>query len=78
MRTIERADPLLAEFVTTTQAAAMIGVDRKTLERWRLDNQGPPFTRLPPRVLYRRADVEQWCRARGVDPRPVITQTKSP
>lgn len=65
MRTIEQDDPLLRDYLSPRAAAAMIGVHTKTLEHWRQDGQGPAYSRHSNRVLYRRADVEQYIRARA-------------
>ncbi len=65
MRTIEeKASPLLADFMTADEAAGALGVHVKTLQTWRRDKQGPPYTKLGRRVLYQRSVVAQWLRAR--------------
>lgn len=51
-------NPLL----TASQAAAMLGLRPRTLERWRRDRKGPPFLRLNrgPGVRYRPELVTAW------------------
>ena len=50
------AEPLL----TTDDAAEILVVPRRTLERWRYLGGGPPFIRLPKCVRYRPEDLEAW------------------
>jgi excisionase family DNA binding protein len=64
MRTIEEHNPLLADFMTQEEAAAELGIHVKTLQRWRVDNQGPPYTKLGRRILYQRSAVKQWIHTR--------------
>lgn len=47
---------------TETEVAEMTGLKVKTLQRWRLINQGPPFVRLGRCVRYMAADLESWIR----------------
>lgn len=47
--------------------AGMLGVESSTLQRWRRENYGPPFSRLRGprgRVRYLRSDVIAWLRSR--------------
>jgi predicted DNA-binding transcriptional regulator AlpA len=47
------------------QAAALLAVEPRTLEAWRLKGGGPQFVRLSRRcVRYRPADLEAWIAAR--------------
>ncbi len=36
----------------------------RTLERWRLTGEGPPFVRLGRRIAYRAEDVDSWLAGR--------------
>lgn len=54
------AEPLLADFLTRDQAAAELKVCKRTLDRWRTLNEGPPITRLGRRALYRRSSIQKW------------------
>lgn len=41
--------------------AERLGVSLRTVERWRISGEGPPFLRAGGRrVLYRVSDVERW------------------
>ena len=51
---------LLADFLTQNEAAAELKVCRRTLDRWRKLDEGPPITKLGRRILYRRSSVQSW------------------
>ncbi len=50
--------------VDTRRAAELIGMSKRTLEKWRGEGTGPPFLKLGRRVLYSVADLEEWIRSR--------------
>ncbi len=50
--------------VDTRRAAELIGMSRRTLEKWRSEGTGPPFLKLGRRVLYSVADLEEWIQSR--------------
>lgn len=54
------ASPILGEPLLAPAAlAAELGVTTKTLERWRMTGDGPPFLRISRKVIrYSKADVE--------------------
>lgn len=53
------------EFLTEPQYCAMVHINPKTAQRQRLNGDGPPFVRAgAKRILYRRADVDAWLKAR--------------
>ena len=47
-------DPLL----TTTDAAAYLHVSPRTLEKWRLQGDGPRYRKLVHRVVYTQGDID--------------------
>lgn len=47
-------------FLTQREAASVLRISERTLERFRLDGSGPQFVKAGRRVLYRRADIEAW------------------
>jgi excisionase family DNA binding protein len=53
-----------ATFLTTAEAAALLGVSVKTLEALRAREQGPPFKKVGRRVRYERALLIEWSRQR--------------
>ncbi len=52
------------QYLITTEAAAVLRLSPKTLERMRVDGSGPTFLKAGPglrsRVLYRRCDLVEW------------------
>ena len=52
------------DYITTAQAAEYLSLSPKTLERYRVDGNGPPFHKLGngkrSRVLYKMVDLETW------------------
>jgi len=61
-------------FLSTTQAAGLLGLSPRTLEKWRINGGSPPFHKFGRRVLYSREDLEYWaaaCRRKSTsDPGP--------
>lgn len=51
-------------FLTTRQAAAVLSLSPRTLDRYRLAGKGPAFHRFGSRIAYARADVEEWAARR--------------
>jgi excisionase family DNA binding protein len=54
------------ELQTTEEAADMLRLSRRTLERWRVTGEGPAFFKMGNRVSYRLSDIEAWVAARVV------------
>lgn len=50
--------------LTTVEAAARLGIARRTLEDWRVRGGGPPFAKLGSRVLYDPAELAAFVQAR--------------
>jgi hypothetical protein len=40
----------------------------RTLARWRRQGTGPPYIRLPGKIVYRKADLDEWLKKRRVQP----------
>lgn len=53
-------EKLLADFLTSDEAAAELKVCERTLDRWRRLGEGPPVTKIGRQVLYRRASLKTW------------------
>jgi len=53
-------------YLTTEELAAFLGgMSPRTLERWRLEGTGPdPISLTAKNILYSRATVDEWMRAR--------------
>ena len=57
-------DGVLTDYLTPAELAAELGISGRTLERWARLRECPPRTRLGKRIVYRRAAVTEWLRAR--------------
>lgn len=62
-----------ARFVKTIEAARLLGLSARTLEKYRCYGNGPVFRKLGGRVVYALSDLEAWadhsaCRSTS-DPR---------
>ena len=47
-------------YMGTRELAAFLGLSPRTLDRYRVSGDGPPFHKFGNRVRYARADVEAW------------------
>jgi excisionase family DNA binding protein len=47
-------------FLTEAELAALLKVSPRTLQRWRVEGNGPKFRRHGRRVRYSRSDVIAW------------------
>lgn len=63
LRAVTAANPALM-FMTSKETAAMLRVSSRTLERMRVEGNGPRYLKVGAskraRVLYRQTDVEGW------------------
>lgn len=63
MREVTAANPALV-FMTSKETAALLRVSSRTLERMRVEGNGPRYLKVGPgkraRVLYRQTDIETW------------------
>ena len=50
----------LPHCLRTPHAARLIGVQPRTLEKWRCDGSGPPFRKLNRIVVYAVEDLRSW------------------
>ncbi len=51
------------DFLTTRQAAALIGLKKNTLEIWRIRGGGPRYIKFGRAVRYRQSDLETYIEA---------------
>ncbi len=72
----EHPEPQL--FLTECETANLLRVSVRTLQRWRLTGDGPPFCAFGGRRLYGRGDVMSWAEAqrRRSTSEPPSTQGK--
>lgn len=54
---------LKQDFLDRFQVAEYIGVGPETMRIWRRNNTGPKSYMLAGRIVYRRAEVDQWIAA---------------
>ena len=47
-------------FLTQAEAADLLRISSRTLERYRVSGTGPQFVKAGRRVLYRQSDLEAW------------------
>lgn len=50
----------LPRYLDTVQAADWLGLSPKTLQRMRLTGEGPLYAKWRRRVIYDRADLDDW------------------
>jgi len=70
-----------ARFLRTHEAARLLGLSPRTLEKYRCHGSGPTFRKLGGRVVYAIDDLEAWadqaaCRSTS-DPRYVEARAAS-
>lgn len=53
-------DTEFARYVDTREAAHLIGLSPRTLEKYRTFGAGPAYRKIGGRVVYRQADLEAW------------------
>jgi excisionase family DNA binding protein len=49
-----------AEFLSTKEAARLLGIHYNTLCKWRIRGGGPRFVRVGAAVRYKRSELETW------------------
>ena len=54
-------------FFTTSEAAALLTLSPRTLDRYRETGKGPPFFRMGTSIRYARSDLMEWAWARRQD-----------
>jgi predicted DNA-binding transcriptional regulator AlpA len=53
------------DFLSDSETATKLRVNKKTTARWRTSGEGPPYVRVGPRrILYRQKDLDAWAAAR--------------
>lgn len=54
---------ILDDYLTVTECAAELRIDKRTLERWHRLREAPPRVKIGKRVYYRREAVAEWLRS---------------
>lgn len=63
-RVDDQCDYARHAFLIQREAADLLRLSPRTLERLRMDGTGPRFAKAGRRVLYRRTDLEDWVKQR--------------
>lgn len=50
--------------MTSADVADVLGIEQRTLERWRKSGDGPPFMMFGRTIRYHPARLQQWMAAR--------------
>lgn len=59
----QKTDPDWPRFVRTPEAARLLDLSPRTLEKHRCEGTGPIYRKLGGRVVYSVADLEAWVEA---------------
>jgi len=59
---------ILSEYLTKAELAAQLYRSVRSVDRWALTGDGPPYVRIGRRTLYRRAAVVEWLRGLEMTP----------
>lgn len=51
-------------FLNTDQAASLLNISPRTLERWRFEGKGPSFRKFGRRAMYAQTDLVEWAESR--------------
>lgn len=49
-----------APYLNTNQAAQLLNISPRTLERWRIEGKGPSYRKFGKRVVYNQAALLEW------------------
>ncbi|GBQ91227.1 putative transcriptional regulator [Acetobacter nitrogenifigens DSM 23921 = NBRC 105050] len=60
---LDRPAPSPARYLRTHEAAQILGLSPRTLEKYRCHGTGPTFRKLGGRVVYRIDDLDVWATA---------------
>ena len=52
------------KYIPTKEAAKILGVSHRTLEKYRVTGEGPPYFKFGRRVLYLEEDVIEWAKSK--------------
>lgn len=71
MTTETKKPEALRDYYTPKEAAAALGLNPRTLMRWRISQEGPPVAHVGKFVYYHIPSLEAWVRNGGsTTPRP--------
>ena len=64
----QAAHHLLADYLTESDLSGALSITVRGLRLWRQKRQGPPWTKLGSRILYRRDAFRDWLKAQEHQP----------
>lgn len=65
LRPRQATTPDRSRFLNEIEAAELLGISERTLQRYRVEGGGPPFTRIGARrIAYPEAGIVEWAAAR--------------
>lgn len=66
---------MVDRYLSSVMVAQMLGLSKRTLDRWRLTRAGPAFHKFGNRVRYKLSDMTAWAaaqnRGHATRPKPV-------
>ena len=65
-RATDAAPEMASPYFVQPEAARFLRLSERTLERWRLQGQGPLFSRFGRRIVYPKDELVAWARSRTV------------
>lgn len=68
MEESNKGNSILSEYLTKGELAAQLHRSIRSVDRWTLTGDGPPYTRIGKTTLYRRESVIAWLRSRETVP----------
>jgi hypothetical protein len=60
---------ILSEYLTKEDLAAQLNRSIRSLDRWALNGDGPPYVRIGRRILYRREAILEWLKGLETTPK---------
>jgi excisionase family DNA binding protein len=61
---VSTSDSTASRYLTNREAAEVLRLSPRTLEKLRVNGGGPRFRKFGSRVIYAREDLEAWANAR--------------
>jgi len=64
----ERAEGILADWISRNELARELGITADTLGRWAAQRKGPAYVKAGRKIFYRRDVVRAWLQGEEVQP----------
>ena len=62
------SNPLTSLYLHPGQAATILGVQPRTLARWRSEGSGPKYYKFGRQIRYLLPDLSEWIASKGIIP----------